>query len=628
MRRWHGNEWAVLITLSLGFFMTLLDLTIVTVAIPDMRRGLHASLAQTGWVINAYIIVLAVLMITAGRLGDLRGKRNLFITGVIIFTLASAAAGCSQTAAELIAARAVQGLGAALLLPQTMAVIIATFPAARRGTALGVWGGVAGLAAVAGPTIGGMLVTWLDWRWIFFVNLPVGVLTVLLACTVLPEIKTGRRQRLDPLGVVTASGALVAITYGLVEGQSDNWDIAIKATIGGGVVLLTLFLLVQARRQDRQPLLPFSLFRDRNYALMSGANMIVSVGLLGWALPITLYLQTVLDFSPLKAGLTMAPSALVSGFVAPFAGRFADRGGKYLLMCGFAGYAGGMALVMASAGPASHWYDLAPGFAVAGLGVGCTMSPMQTIATRNVDPRLAGAASGVLNTIRQTGSALGSAIVLAVLQNRLAAGHGYISAMRIAVAVPIGTLLIGACLCLAIASDNGGHDQGDPLDSPKHVGTGAGNAAADVRSGGRPLSPGTARLPCRAVRRPDRGGRSQAWGPAAGGRMRDGEGDTAAGQARIRYHLRGTRAGPRGGRACQPGGVRRRRGARAIRGLRRRWVVRAGLRRDGVALDRSRDPLRTRLASAAARRAPCLLGGGACGARRRRPVLPRNPARV
>jgi MFS family permease len=286
---------------------------------------------------------------------------------------------------------------------------------------------------------------------------------------------------------VTASGALVAITYGLVEGQSDNWDIAIKATIGGGVVLLTLFLLVQARRQDRQPLLPFSLFRDRNYTLMSAANMIVSIGLVGWALPVTLYLQTVLDFSPLKAGLTIAPSALVSGLTAPFAGRLANRGGKYLLMCGFAVYAGGMALTMACAGPASHWYDLAPGFAVAGLGVGCTMSPMQTIATRNVDPRLAGAASGVLNTIRQTGSALGSAVVLAVLESRLATGHGYISAMRIAVAVPIGALLIGACLCLAIARDNGEHDEGNSLDSLRQVGSGAGNAAGDVRSGGRAL---------------------------------------------------------------------------------------------------------------------------------------------
>ena len=444
------SEWAVLITLSLGFFMTLLDLTIVNVAIPDMRRALHASLAEIGWVLNAYIIVLAVLMITAGRLGDLRGRRNLFVTGVVVFTLASAAAGLSQNPAELIAARAVQGLGAALLTPQTMAVIIATFPAQRRGTALGVWGAVAGLAAVAGPTIGGMLVTWLDWRWIFFVNLPIGVLTVVLALTVLPEVRGRQRQPLDPLGVLLASAALTGISYGLVEGQTDHWDLAIRAAIGAGLVLLAAFVLVQARRQDRQPLLPFALFRDRDYALMSGANVIVSIGLLGMALPITLYLQTVLGFSPLRAGLTMAPSSLVSGFVAPFAGRLANRGGKFVMMSGFVLFAGGLALIVGVAGPTSHWYDLAPGFAVTGLGIGCVMSPMQTIATRNVDPRLAGAASGVLNTMRQTGSALGSAVVLAVLQNRLAAGHGYVSAMRLAVGVPIVLLLGGAALCLAI----------------------------------------------------------------------------------------------------------------------------------------------------------------------------------
>jgi EmrB/QacA subfamily drug resistance transporter len=450
MRNWLKSDWAVLITLSLGFFMTLLDLTIVNVAIPDMRRSLHASLAQTGWVLNAYIIVLAVLMITAGRLGDLRGKKNLFIIGVAVFTLASAACGIAQTAPELIAARSVQGLGAALLLPQTMAVIIATFPAHRRGTALGIWGGVAGLAAVAGPTIGGMLVTWLDWRWIFFVNVPIGAFTIALAFIVLPEIRSEQRQLLDPLGVLLASGALVAITYGLVEGQTYNWDAGIKAAIGGGVVLLAAFLLVQARRQDRQPLLPFGLFRDRNYALMSAANLIVSVGLLGMALPVTLYLQTVLDFSPLKAGLTMAPSAVVSGVVAPFAGRLANRGGKYVLMAGFALYAGGIAIIVIVAGPATHWYDLAPGFAVGGLGIGCTMSPMQTIATRNVPPRLAGAASGLLNTVRQTGSALGSAIVLAVLESQLGAGHSFVSSMRAALAIPIGVLLAGAALSLAV----------------------------------------------------------------------------------------------------------------------------------------------------------------------------------
>ncbi len=222
--KWRGNEWAVLLTLGLGFFLTLLDLTIVNIAIPDMSRALHASLAEIGWVINAYVIVLAVLMITGGRLGDLRGKRNLFITGVAVFTLASLTCGLSQTAGEVIAARAFQGVGAALLVPQTMSVIIATFPAERRGVALGVWGGIAGLATIACPTIGGLLVSGLGWRWIFFVNLPVGVLAIVLAVLVLPEVKSSaRKPRLDLPGVLLASAALVAITFGLVEGQQYDW---------------------------------------------------------------------------------------------------------------------------------------------------------------------------------------------------------------------------------------------------------------------------------------------------------------------------------------------------------------------------------------------------------------------
>jgi EmrB/QacA subfamily drug resistance transporter len=451
----RGNEWAVLLTLSLGFFMTLLDLTIVNIAIPDMRRALHASLAEIGWVINAYIIVLATAMITAGRLGDLRGRRTLFLGGVAVFTLASAAAGLSQNATELIAARVVQGFGAALLLPQTMAIIIAIFPGHRRGAALGVWGSVAGLATIAGPTLGGMLVTWLGWRWIFFVNIPVGVAAIVLASLVIPQVRTGRRESLDLPGMLIATAALVAITYGLVEGQSCNWGtvwsfISIPLILAVGVLLMVIFVLVQALRQDRPPLLPFSLFQDRNYALMSTVSVIISMGLVGMWLPMSIYLQTVLGFSPLKAGLTIAPSALVSGFTAPFAGRLADRGGKFLLVTGFALYAVGLAVIVLAASPTSRWHDLLPGYLIAGLGVGCTMSPMQTIATRNVSPRLAGAASGVMNTARQTGSALGSAIVLAILQNRLAAHESFITAMRAAIAVPVGFLLLAAFLCTAI----------------------------------------------------------------------------------------------------------------------------------------------------------------------------------
>jgi EmrB/QacA subfamily drug resistance transporter len=453
--RRRASDWAILLTLSLGFFMTLLDLTIVNIAIPDMRRDLHASLAEIGWVINAYVIVLAVLMITAGRLGDLRGRRNLFIIGIAIFTLASAASGLSRTGTELIGARIVQGFGAALLMPQTMAIIIAIFPRDRRGAALGVWGGVAALATIAGPTVGGVLVTWKGWRWIFFVNIPLGIVAMILAVLIIPDVRSGKRLPLDLPGVLIASAGLVAITYGLVEGQSSDWGtvwsfISIPLIFVTGVALLVIFVLVQALRQDRRPLLPFTLFQDRNYALMATVSVIISVGLVGMALPLTLYLQTVLGFSAIKAGLTMAPASLASGFSAPFVGKLADKGGKYLLITGFTLYATGLISICLVAGPASHWYDLVPGYVITGLGVGFTMSPMQTIATRNVDPALAGAASGVLNTTRQTGSALGSAVVLAVLQNRLAAHVSFVTAMRFALAVPISLLLLGAVACIAI----------------------------------------------------------------------------------------------------------------------------------------------------------------------------------
>ncbi|HEY2237821.1 MAG TPA: DHA2 family efflux MFS transporter permease subunit, partial [Streptosporangiaceae bacterium] len=408
-----------------------------------------------GWIINAYIIVLAVLMITAGRLGDLRGRRNLFIGGIAVFTLASAASGLAQNGTELIGARVVQGFGAALLMPQTMAIIIAIFPRERRGAALGVWGGVAALATIAGPTVGGLLVSWRGWRWIFFVNVPLGIIAMILAAAIIPDVRTGKRLPLDLPGVLIASAGLVAVTYGLVEGQSCGWGtvwsfVSIPLILVTGVALLVIFVLVQALRQERRPLLPFTLFHDRNYALMATVSVIISIGLVGMALPLTLYLQTVLGFSALKAGLTMAPASLASGFSAPFVGKLADKGGKYLLITGFTLYATGLVSICLVAGRASHWYDLVPGYVITGLGVGFTMSPMQTIATRNVDPAQAGAASGVLNTTRQTGSALGSAVVLAVLQNRLAAHVAFVTAMRYALAVPIGVLLLAALLCTAI----------------------------------------------------------------------------------------------------------------------------------------------------------------------------------
>jgi EmrB/QacA subfamily drug resistance transporter len=425
VRKFHGNPWAVLLVVSLGFFMTLLDLTIVNIAIPNLITKLHASLDDVLWVINAYALVLAVLVITAGRLGDLIGPRIMFSSGVAVFTAASAACGLAPSPGWLIGFRAVQGLGAAMLMPQTLTIITNTFPPERRGAAFGVWGAVAGVATIAGPTLGGLLVTAFDWRWIFFVNLPIGVAVLLITPVIIPDLRLGRRHRIDIPGVLLASAALLAICYGLVEGQKYNWGtvwgfISIPLILGAGVVLLLLFLLVQKLTQDKEPLVPFAVFRDRNYSVVNWVSGVLAIGMMGIFLPLTIYLQSVLGFSALKAGLVIAPASLVSMFVAPVAGRMTDKiGGKYILMSGLTLFGIGMGWLALIVRPDSTWPSFLAPLIVAGFGMGCIFAPMVTVAMRNIEPRMAGAASGVLNTVRQVGLVIGTATVGALLQNRL-----------------------------------------------------------------------------------------------------------------------------------------------------------------------------------------------------------------
>ena len=427
MTKLRGNPWAILVVVSLGFFMTLLDLTIVNIAIPNMIVKLHATLDDVLWVLNAYALVLAVLVITAGRLGDLLGVRTMFAAGIVVFTAASAACGFAPGPGWLIGFRAVQGLGAAMLMPQTLAIVTMVFPPERRGAAFGIWGAVAGLATVAGPTLGGLLVTAFDWRWIFFVNLPIGIAVLAVTFYVIPDLRPGRRHRLDILGVVLASLALLGICYGLVEGQRYDWGtitsfVSIPLVIGAGLVLLAVFILVQKLRQSGEPLIPFALFRNRNFTLMNWVSGTLSIGMLGIFLPFTIYLQDALGFSALKAGLTMAPSSLVMILIAPFLGRLTDKiGGKYILMSGLTLFGVGMGWAVLVARPNSSWQDFLPPLIVAGLGMGATFAPMTTTAMRNIEPQLAGAASGLLNTVRQVGSVIGTASVGALLENRLVA---------------------------------------------------------------------------------------------------------------------------------------------------------------------------------------------------------------
>jgi EmrB/QacA subfamily drug resistance transporter len=423
MNKWRGNPWAVLLTLSLGFFMTLLDLTIVNIAIPNLIDKLGASLDQVLWVVNAYALALAVLLITAGRLGDIKGPRTLFIAGVFVFTAASLACGLTQTPAELITARAAQGIGAALLIPQTMTLIMATFPAERRGTALGVWGAVGGVATIAGPTLGGMLVNALDWRWIFFVNIPIGALVLIMSFVTIPNFRPDRAHRFDIIGVILATAALFCVAFALNEGQRYHWNGGIWGLLAGGIVLFGLFLVHQRTKQQAEPLVPFALFRDRNFAVMTVIAAVISLALIGLMLPMNLYLQSGLGMTPLRAGLVIAPSSVVSLFVSPVAGRLSDKlGGKYLLMFGLLTFALGLLLIGSVAHVDSHWYNFLAPMIICGLGVGCLLAPMATEAMRNVSPQLAGAASGINNSVRQIGSVVGAAAIGALMQNRLAAG--------------------------------------------------------------------------------------------------------------------------------------------------------------------------------------------------------------
>ncbi|MGE5828673.1 MAG: DHA2 family efflux MFS transporter permease subunit, partial [Micromonosporaceae bacterium] len=420
------GPWLVLSVLCLGFFMNLLDTTIVNIAVPNLIDSLGATLDQALWVLNAYTLVYAVLLVTGGRLGDLFGQKRLFLAGLMLFTLASAACGFAQTPTQLILGRMVQGIGGALLTPQTLALLTMTFPADRRGAAYGVWGGVAGLATITGPTLGGWLVTNWSWRWIFYVNLPIGLITLIAAMVILPDLRLNRRHRLDWPGTALVSVGLFLLCFALIEGQPHRWGrvwgpITIPVVLIAGVGVLALFCVQQYAHRAREPLIPLEIFADRNFAVMSGVVAAISFGMLGLFFPLVIFLQAVLGLSALQAGLVLAPMSLASIASAPFAGRLADRyGGRGLLVTGLCIWALGMAFVLGAARILYDRRELIIGLIIAGLGLGMTFAPLQTIAMRNVAPRMAGAAAGMINMSRQLGAVIGSAAVGALLQSQLA----------------------------------------------------------------------------------------------------------------------------------------------------------------------------------------------------------------
>ncbi|HEY1455503.1 MAG TPA: DHA2 family efflux MFS transporter permease subunit, partial [Candidatus Dormibacteraeota bacterium] len=426
MTKLRNHPMAALAVLVLGLFMTLLDLTIVNIAIPSILDGLHASFDQVLWVLNAYSLLYAVLLITSARLGDIYGPRKLFAAGVVIFTVASAFSGLAQDPAQLIVSRALQGLGAAVLAPQGLPLMMSLFPVDRRGGVFAIYGVIAGLAVVAGPTVGGFLVTHFGWRSIFTVNIPIGIITFALALLLVPDLRPGRRHRLDLLGVVFATAGLLGVIFGLIEGQRYDWGtvtgfVTIPEIIAAGVVMLAVFLLHQARRQDGEPLLPFEVFKNRNFTLMTCVMAAMGFAILGLYLPLTIYMQSVLGLSAIDAGLTIAVQPLAMIVSSGIASSLVQKvNGKYLLVPGLLVLAAGSGYIDWAAHSDSGRWAVAPGLVLSGLGMGFIWTPVFSMATRDLPAHLAGVASGVLNTIQELGGVLASAVVGAFLQNRLA----------------------------------------------------------------------------------------------------------------------------------------------------------------------------------------------------------------
>ena len=417
------SPWPALWALVIGFFMILVDTTIVSVANPAIKAALDpdtANLDNVVWVTSAYLLAYAVPLLITGRLGDRFGPKKIYLIGLAIFTLASLGCGLSSTLEMLIVFRAVQGFGASLMTPQTMAVITRTFPPNQRGAAMGLWGATSGVAMLVGPLAGGLLVDGLGWEWIFFVNLPVGIIGFVLAWMLVPNLET-HRHRFDMVGVFLSALGLFLVVFGLQEGENYDWAPWVWAMIIGGVLVIALFLWQQSRTNS-EPLVPLELFRDRNFSVANIGIATVGFAVTAMSLPMMFFYQLARGLTPTQSALLLIPMAVIAGVLSPVAGRVLDRvDPRLLLVPGLLLSAIAIFWYSALMHPDTEiWMFLLPS-ALMGVGQAGMWGPLATTATRNLQPRQAGAGSGIYNTTRTIGSVLGSAAIAALMQGRLEA---------------------------------------------------------------------------------------------------------------------------------------------------------------------------------------------------------------
>lgn len=414
-----ANPWPALWAMLVGFFMILVDSTIVAVANPSIMDGLQITDYDTViWVTSAYLLAYAVPLLLAGRLGDRFGPKNLYIVGLAIFTASSLWCGLAGSIDTLIAARVMQGLGAALLTPQTLSTITRIFPPERRGVAMSLWGATAGVATLVGPLAGGVLVGRLGWEWIFFVNVPVGVIGLGLAVWLIPALPT-RKHRFDIIGVALSGIGMFLVVFGLQEGQGHHWAAWIWAVIVAGIGFFTAFVYWQSINRN-EPLIPLQMFADRDFSLSNIGVAVIGFVVTAMMLPVMFYAQVVCGLSPTRSALLIAPMAVSSGVLAPFVGQLTDRvHPRPILGFGFSVVAIALTWLSIDMTPTTPIWRLVLALTAMGVGMAFIWAPLAATATRNLPAHLAGAGSGVYNATRQVGSVLGSAGMAAFMASRI-----------------------------------------------------------------------------------------------------------------------------------------------------------------------------------------------------------------
>jgi EmrB/QacA subfamily drug resistance transporter len=441
--------WTFAIT-SIALFMATLDNLVVTTALPVIRKDLHATLQGLEWTVNAYTLTFAVLLLTGAALGDRFGRRRLFVAGMAIFTLGSVAAALAPSIEALIAARALQGVGGAIVTPLTLTILSAAVPAERRGLALGAWGAIGGLAVAIGPLVGGAVVQGLAWQWIFWLNVPIGLLVIPLAARRLDE-SHGPSRRLDLRGLGLASAGLLGIVWGLVRGNSAGWgSLEVTSALAFGAVVLAVFVLWELRAPA--PMLPMRFFRNRTFTMANIASLLMFFGMFGSIFLLAQFFQIVQGYSPLGSGLRILPWTAMPIFVAPIAGALSDRiGGRVIMATGLALQAIGLGWLAAVSTPTVPYAELVAPFFLSGIGMALFFAPVANVVLSAVRPEEEGQASGANNAIRELGGVFGVAVLASIFSSFGGYGSGQHFVDGMVPAVWVGAALVAVAAVAAFA---------------------------------------------------------------------------------------------------------------------------------------------------------------------------------